>query len=42
MCGSELTAERRKPGRRFEKLVPDRGDAAKPGPAAGLGQSATS
>jgi hypothetical protein len=42
VCGSELSAERRRPGRRFEKLVPERRDVVQPGGAGGLGSSATS
>jgi hypothetical protein len=42
VCGSELSAERRRPGRRFDKLVPDRRDVAPPGGAAGIGPTAAS
>ena len=42
LCGSELCAERRRPGRRFERLLPERRGAPGPGDAAGLGPSATS
>jgi hypothetical protein len=42
VCGSELSAEPRRIGRRFEKLVPERRDVVQPRGAAGLGSRATS
>jgi hypothetical protein len=42
LCGSELRAERGRPGRRFERLMPERRDAPLPGDAAGLGPGAAS
>jgi hypothetical protein len=42
VCGSELSAEPRRPGRRFEKLVPEAREIAQRGGAAGLGPTATS
>jgi hypothetical protein len=41
VCGSELSAEPRRLGRRFEKFVPERRDVKQPG-ATGLGPTATS
>jgi hypothetical protein len=31
MCGSELRPERRRPGRRFDRIVPERRDVRLPG-----------
>ena len=31
LCGSEMKPERRRPGRRFDRLVPERRDAPLPG-----------
>jgi hypothetical protein len=42
VCGSELSAERRRPARRFERIVPERRNAGPAGGAAGLGPSTTS
>jgi hypothetical protein len=42
VCGSELKAEPRRTGRRFQRAIADARDAARPGEAAGLGPSATS
>jgi hypothetical protein len=42
VCGSELKAEPRRTGRRFQRAIADARDAARPGDHAGLGPSATS
>jgi hypothetical protein len=42
VCGSELRDERRRPGRRFDRLVPERRDVAHPAGSAGIGPTANS
>jgi hypothetical protein len=42
LCGSELRAERRRPLRRFERLIPEKSDGARGADAAPFGPSATS
>jgi hypothetical protein len=42
VCGAALSAERRRPGRRFRRSAAERRDLSTPGDAAGLGGSAAS
>ena len=42
LCGAELKAEKRRPGRRFERLLPDPHEAVRPGGTAGFGSTSAS